>query len=178
MRLLPLTALLTGLAACAAGPERAAGPEPDTKLTRADCYTVVLFDDVEVKAPHENVAPEHAAFLGEWRYGAWDGQWCHDLIVTEVTPGGDVRLMDMHAPHEPWGKPATAFARKGRITDDGLLVFRHDVTQRSYRVVNGRLHAHRESTDEDYRAVLRRPEVAAAEVIDLRPQAAAKLAAK
>ncbi|MGF1553551.1 MAG: hypothetical protein ACFBWO_13805 [Paracoccaceae bacterium] len=171
---LPLTlAALLGLAACATEAPREIAP-PDPRLSRADCYTVVLFDDATVRKPAEEVPAEHAAFLGEWRYGAWDGEWCHDLIVTEVEPGGTVRLMDLHAPHEPWGKPATAFARTGRITQDGLLVFRHGVTQRSYRVIDGRLHAHREASDRDYRAVLERPEVAAADVIDLRE--AAKLA--
>jgi hypothetical protein len=176
---LPFIAALMGLAACASeAPERAAAPEPDPKLTRAECYTVVLFDPVTVKPAAKDVPAEHAAFLGEWRYGAWDGEWCHDLVVTEITPGGDVHLMDMHAPHEPWGKPATAFARKGRITNDGLLVFRHGVTQRSYRLVDGRLHAHRETLDQDRQAVLERPEVAAADVIDRRPHATAKLAAQ
>lgn len=153
-----MTALLA-VAACAdKGVEVSKAPAPDPSLLRDDCYTVVLFDGFEVKPAPAGTPPEHAALLGEWRFGAWDGEWCHDMIVTEITKDGRVYLMDLHAPYEPWGKIASAFKRTARITDEGTLTFRHGKTQRQYRLVGRQLHGMMEDATEGMREVrLRRP---------------------
>ncbi|MEM9784350.1 MAG: hypothetical protein AAF899_17975 [Pseudomonadota bacterium] len=149
------------LAGCAAKEEpvaEAAPPAPPPDLTRSDCYTVVLFDGFEIKDAPEGTLPEHAAFLGEWRFGAWDGKWCHDLLVTEILADGSVLMMDKHAPYEPWGQPATAFPRKGRIDKNGVLRFRHGTTQRAYQfdAATGRLKGLREDVNGSLVAELRR----------------------
>ncbi|MEM6423425.1 MAG: hypothetical protein AAF698_12585, partial [Pseudomonadota bacterium] len=72
---------------------------------------------------------------------------------------GQVSIMDLHAPHEPWGKVATAFKRTGRINDDGKLLFRHGNTTREYEVVGDRLHGRMIDALEGMREVrLHRPE--------------------
>lgn len=126
------------------------GPAPVT-----DCYTVVLFDKHEVKPPAEGVSPEHARFLGKWERGAWNGQWCHDLLVTEVTPGGKVHLVDMHAPYEPFGAPASAFQRTGQIDKDGNLRVRYGTESVSYHIKDGRLVGERQGIHGTLVAVLR-----------------------
>ncbi|MEL6209473.1 MAG: hypothetical protein AAFR44_04700 [Pseudomonadota bacterium] len=159
MRLPMMTALLVVLTACAMEEPEVAVEAPPVQLLRGDCYTVELFDGFEIKPAPEGTPPEHAAFLGEWRFGAWDGEWCHDMIVTEITEDGQVILMDLHAPYEPWGKIATAFRRTARITEDGELHFRHGNTTREYRLQGGRLYGTREEAIEGLREVqLRRPE--------------------
>lgn len=158
-RLAIVAACLLGLAACAEKPEKVAEAPPKAPdLTRSDCYTVELFDELDSKQPGSDVPADYAAFYGEWRNGAWDGKWCHDLIIFEVAADGAVQLMDMHAPYEPWNQPASAFRRSGRITEDGELRFAHGQTQRSYRIVNGRLMAKRTSgLAGEYVAQLKRP---------------------
>lgn len=128
------------------------------ELTRNDCTTVVLFDKVKIAEPDEAVRPEHRAFLGHWQKGAWQGKWCHDMLISAVYPDGSVDLFDMHAPYAPWGKPATAFKRKGRINEQGVLTFRHGTEVRRYRVVDGRLHAVRSGATAELRAVLINPD--------------------
>ncbi|MEM6489733.1 MAG: hypothetical protein AAF677_15930 [Pseudomonadota bacterium] len=160
LKALQAAAAATALVACTA-----TAPENDTVADnedlgprpRSDCYTVVLFDGFEIKDPPEGTPPEHAAFLGEWRFGAWDGLWCHDLIVTEITKDGRVKIMDLHAPYEPWNQPATAFARTGRIDNDGRLRFRHGTTDREYHLDDGRLVAFRSGQAGEYTAMLRKP---------------------
>ncbi|MEM6944285.1 MAG: hypothetical protein AAF565_11105, partial [Pseudomonadota bacterium] len=129
------------LAGCLGSGKKVVEAEPEQPFDRtvSDCYTVVLFDEFEIKAPADEVPPEFAAFVGEWTNGAWEGKWCHDITIFEVTADGRVDLMDMHAPYEPWGQPASAFRRTGRIDKDGVLRFAHGTTRRSYRIVNGRL---------------------------------------
>ena len=122
--------------------------------TRSDCYTVVLFDKHPIKAPAEGVTPEQARFLGHWKQGAWNGEWCHDLLITEVKKGGEVRMVDMHAPYEPWGQPASAFQRTGQIGDDGKLRVRYGTESITYSVVDGQLYAERSGIHGDLVALL------------------------
>ncbi|MEL6264526.1 MAG: hypothetical protein AAFR52_02600 [Pseudomonadota bacterium] len=161
MRWIVFVAAAAALAACSLTNEKppvTAAPEVEPDLTRSDCYTVVLYDGFDIAPAPAQIAPEHAAFLGEWRFGAWDGEWCHDLIVTEIAADGQVTLMDLHAPHEPWGQPASAFKRTARIDPEGVLRFRHGVTNRAYRLdPRGRLVAERTFGNTVYTAELRRP---------------------
>ncbi|MGF1500436.1 MAG: hypothetical protein ACFBSD_01345 [Paracoccaceae bacterium] len=122
----------------------AAAPDEDpfARLQRPGCYTVDLFDEPEF-AGTAGLPPEYARFLGEWGNGVWNGDWCHELIVTAVTADGRVEMLDLHGPHENYGI-ATAFKRTGRITDDGRLRFAHGTERREYRFVDGRLHGLRE----------------------------------
>ncbi|MEM7499336.1 MAG: hypothetical protein AAF371_15265 [Pseudomonadota bacterium] len=152
-----LTALLAGCLGIGKDTDEVKAPARPLDRTVSECYTVVLFDEFEVKPAADGVPIGHAAFLGEWTNGAWDGKWCHDLIVSEVTPDGRVELMDMHAPYEPWNQPASAFRRVGRIDNDGVLRFAHGTTQRSYRIVDGRLEARRSGSGGEYVAQLKRP---------------------
>ncbi|MEL6769140.1 MAG: hypothetical protein AAFP17_18320 [Pseudomonadota bacterium] len=153
-----LSVLLAGCLGAEKPVESAKAPERPIDRTVSDCYTVVLFDDVEVKKPADDVPFTYAAFLGEWTNGAWDGKWCHDLLIYEVSADGRVEMMDMHAPYEPWNQPASAFRRVGRIDKDGVLRFAHGTTQRSYQIVNGRLEGRRSGgASGEYVAQLKRP---------------------
>ncbi|MEM6974224.1 MAG: hypothetical protein AAF577_15605 [Pseudomonadota bacterium] len=160
MATLAACGVATMLAGCMGSKQEVAEaqPAPPPDLTRSDCYTVTLFDGFDIKPPPEGTPVAHAAFLGEWRFGAWDGKWCHDLLVTEILDDGTVILMDKHAPYVPWGQPATAFERKGRIDQNGVLRFRHGTTQRSYRLDadSGRLVGMREDVNGALTAELRR----------------------
>lgn len=153
-----LTALLAGCLGSGNVVESAKAPERPLDRTVSDCYTVVLFDDVEVEKPADDVPFSYAAFLGKWTNGAWDGKWCHDLLIYEVSADGRVELMDMHAPYEPWSQPASAFKRVGRIDNEGVLRFAHGTTQRSYQLVDGRLEGRRSGGGAgEYVAQLKRP---------------------
>lgn len=139
------TALVGGLAAlalaaCSSGEKKAAGPTPYDRTVVEDCYTVDLFTVAPIEQPEEDVPAEWAAFSGKWGSAAWDGKWCHDLHVLNIASNGDVEVMDMHAPYEPWRKPATAFRRKGRISKDGRLRVSHSGVIKEYWVKDGRLY--------------------------------------
>ncbi len=121
----------------------------------ADCYTVDLFTKVKVVKPGPNVPEKYRRFAGFWGSGAWNGVWCHDLLVSRVYPDGRVELVDMHAPYEPWHQPASAFRRTGRIGDDGVLRFEYDGEKVSYRVIDGRLYGTRVGRLGTLHAVLR-----------------------
>jgi len=147
--------LATGLLllGCAEKPKEVVQKEPEI-TTRPDCYTVVLFDKHPIVPPVEGVPAEYARFLGQWKQGAWNGEWCHDLLITEVMKDGQVRMVDMHAPYEPWGQPASAFQRIGRIDKDGNLNVRYGTESVRYRVEKGQLVAHRSGVHGDLVAVL------------------------
>ena len=145
MRVTLIAAACLVAAGCAQGPvEVAEAPPPlPPELTRDDCYTVVLFDKVKIVQPGPDVPPEYHAFVGNWQKGAWDGKWCHDLLIHEVRADGSADIFEMHAPYEPWGQPATAFKRTGRIDKEGNLRFRYGTETVSYALVDGQLHARR-----------------------------------
>jgi len=162
LRAIGAAALCLALGGCLGtgpGTKTAANEEPrDSSLYRADCYTVVLFDKHKIKKPAKDVPPEYAAFLGRWTNGAWNGKWCHDLLVTEVTADGKAEVVEMHAPELDWHQPATAFKRTARINDKGELSFAYGVENVTYKLAgDGRLMAHRTGVLGDLRAELRRP---------------------
>ena len=138
---------------------QATAPEP-VKTAQAkpavtsDCYTVVLFDKHKVEKPGKDVPALYSQFLGEWGGGAWNGVWCHDLLVTKVYADGRADLFEMHAPYAPWAQPATAFRRTGRIDKDGNLRFAYGTETISYRVADGRLQATRSGIPGDLKATL------------------------
>lgn len=109
------------LAGCAAKPK---GPPEDllAKQLKPGCYTVDLFDPFDVIAPARDVPKNVSAFLGAWKDGAWDGRWCHELIVTKVFADGRVELLDLYGPLHDYGLQATVFRRKGTIIDGKLQV--------------------------------------------------------
>lgn len=122
----------------------AAPPAPaPQEVDGAECYTVELFDKVKVQKPARDVPPEYTQFLGKWEKGAWNNLWCHDLLVTSVTKDGTVEVFDMHGPYDPWGQPASAFKRVGKIEPDGQLRFANGSDTLSYRLEGARLHGTR-----------------------------------
>lgn len=112
---------------------------PIVEVATNDCYTVDLFTKVKIEQPDASVPPANQQFLGEWGGGAWNDVWCHGLLVNKVNADGTVELVEMHAPYVPWGQPATAFRRIGRIDDQGNLRFAYGTTRLSYRIENGKL---------------------------------------
>jgi len=137
-------ATCTALAGCANKTEQARAPRDLGHLQQTGCYTVDLFDPVEVADPHPDLAPDQAAWLGHWGGGVWNGSWCHEMIVTRVSPEGRVTLLDMHAPSETFSAPATVFRRTARLFDDGSLRFRHGTVVRRYEMRGDRLYGRRE----------------------------------
>ena len=138
MRISVIGALLMGLAAACA-PKPKPTSTPYDKTVDASCYTVDLFTPAEVQSPASDVPAEWAAYLGKWGGGAWDGKWCHDLYVLDISSDGKVDMISAHAPFPEWGREATAFRRKGVITKDGRIrVFFKNVSV-EYRLEGGRL---------------------------------------
>ena len=160
MRVMMIAAACVLVAGCAKEVKTVEAPEPEPELTRADCYTVVLFDDPQVQTPGEKVPEAYAGYLGSWTRGAWDGKWCHELLVTQVTADGQVELYEMHAPYEAWGQPASAFKRTARIDDSGDLRFRYGTESLRYELVGGKLYAERDGRFGKLEAILVGPDVA------------------
>lgn len=104
-----------------------------------DCYTVDLFDRPTIQRPYEGMPPAHAAFLGHWADGGWQGTWCHELWITSVTPDGIVDLLELHAPDEELDAVASAFRRRGRIDANGVLRFNYGTETHVYEVRDGKL---------------------------------------
>lgn len=144
MRVTPLRAaacaLVVGaLAACEPKPV-AKGPTPYDRTVKSDCYTVDLFTVATIEDPAEAVPSEWRGYSGVWGKAAWEGEWCHDLHVLKIADNGDVEVLELHAPLEKWGKQATAFRRKGRITDDGRLRLSYSGVNIEYWLQNGKLY--------------------------------------
>jgi hypothetical protein len=112
-------------------------------LRRSDCYTVELYDEVPVEEPEPAVPARYTQFLGWWENGAWNGDWCHDLLIYDVDPSGRVELLDMHAPSEEFGLAPSVFKRTARIHEDGTLRFAYGTETRRYRIEGGVLVGHR-----------------------------------
>ncbi|MEM7507581.1 MAG: hypothetical protein AAF415_12630 [Pseudomonadota bacterium] len=100
----------------------------------SSCYTVDLFDRFEIQPASAEVPAEYRGFVGDWGNGAWNGNWCHDLKILSVSPTGEVDLLDMHAPKESIGAPATVFRRKAFINNEGELRFAYGAERHSYRL--------------------------------------------
>lgn len=142
-------------------PVETAQAAPVTKVavptTDSQCYTVVLFSDAKVEKPAKDVPEVYKRFLGSWTGGAWNGVWCHDLLVTKVHNDGRVELYEMHAPYEPWAQPATAFKRIGRIDENGRLRFAYGTETVTYEMIYGQLKATRAGVLGNLKATLARP---------------------
>jgi hypothetical protein len=111
------------LAACAPKPK----PKPVVVKSHRDsllvgCYTVDLFDPYRLEFPSEGVSREHIKFIGVWKDAAWNGEWCHDLYITDVQPDGTVTLLDAYGPYKKQNVEATVFKRTARLAD-GTLTF-------------------------------------------------------
>lgn len=133
--------LITAVLATACAPKREArGPTPFDKTVVADCYTVELFTVADIEPPGSDVPVEWAAYSGKWGKAGWDGKWCHDLHVLSIDAAGNVVVMELHAPYEPWGRQATAFKRTGKIGQDGRLRVSYSGVLNEYWVQNGRLY--------------------------------------
>lgn len=116
------------------------GVVPDySHLQDPKCHTVKLYDKIPVKRPGKKVPPEFSQFLGVWERGAWDGTWCHDLHVLDVSADGTVDLLDMHAPNTEWKLAPSVFRRTARIHEDGSLRFRYGTESRRYELKHGKL---------------------------------------
>lgn len=98
-----------------------AAPQLSEKLSLG-CYTVDLFDPYRLEYPAAEVPADVARFLGVWKDAAWNGEWCHDLYITEVFPDGTVTLLDAYGPYGRQGLEATVFKRKAKV-EDGILTF-------------------------------------------------------
>lgn len=149
-------ALLCGcvaLAACAP-PTRKSGPTPYDLTVVPDCYTVELFTVAKIKEPGDDVPSDWRAYSGTWGKAGWEGKWCHDLHVLEISPDGEVVVMELHAPYDPWGRPATAFKRFGRITEDGRLRVSYSGVNVEYWIQNGRLYGLRKEGGGEMRIAL------------------------
>ncbi|MEL7470612.1 MAG: hypothetical protein AAFN27_19325 [Pseudomonadota bacterium] len=132
-RLLILFMLVT-LAACAGQPKKpASAGDPHAKNLVPNCYTVDLFDPYFLEYPDEKVSDESRAFLGVWRQGAWNGEWCHDLYVTAVYPDGSVDVLDLYGPLYDANIEATVFKRKGQIREGQLVINSIGFAQSVYR---------------------------------------------
>ncbi|MEM7178810.1 MAG: hypothetical protein AAGD47_04565 [Pseudomonadota bacterium] len=136
MRKIFLLAACLATAACAPGvvKRQKAESKEYAELRDADCYTVDLFDEVDIEPPAPNVPENIRAFLGDWGYGAWNGTWCHDMLIYKVTPAGEVTLMDMHAPNFSLNQPPTVFRRTGYVDLNGTLRFAYGKERRVYRI--------------------------------------------
>ena len=131
--------IVSGCLATQAEVEVASPAPPAEKAVNSDCYTVDLFTRSKVQKAAAEVPEANRQFLGKWGGGAWNGFWCHDLVVTEVHADGRVELVEMLAPYAPWNYPATAFNRVGRIDGDGNLRFVYGTERLSYRIESGKL---------------------------------------
>ena len=120
-------------AGCAQKEKVAEKPKDYTTFLNSDCYTVDLFDKHEIIPASAQVPAAFHGYLGDWGNGAWNGSWCHDLRVLNVTPTGEVDLLDMHAPRTV-DSPATVFRRKGIIDNDGNLRFAYGKEVHIYRL--------------------------------------------
>ena len=129
------------LAGCAP-PQKAAAPkvDPYAVTVKPDCYTVDLFTPTTATKPGADVPLEWHGFVGSWGGAAWEGRWCHDLHVLSVQADGQVDVISTHAPFPEWNREATAFRRKGRITEDGALQIRFKSVVVEYRLNGGRLY--------------------------------------
>lgn len=125
MRRLVVLAALLALAGCdLLGPRKK--PEPVvadlSKRLKVGCYTVDLFDPYKLKSPAAGVPIGNSRFIGVWKDAAWNGEWCHDLYITEVRPDGGVTLLDAYGPYKRQGREATVFKRQAKISN-GVLSF-------------------------------------------------------
>lgn len=148
-------AAAVGLSACAPKQAKKTVTAFDRTI-QEDCYTVDLFTPAVIEPPASNVPKPWGKFSGHWGGGAWDGVWCHDLYILSIGANGEVDLIEAHAPHEPWGKVATAFRRKATLTADSRLRLFYKGVRVEYWVENGRLYGARFEGGRENRVTLSR----------------------
>lgn len=132
--------LVVSLAGCMQPPKKpvAVAPPDLSDQLKVGCYTVDLFDPYKINYPKGAVPPEYVKFLGVWKDGAWDGKWCHDLYITDVTADGTVTLLSAYGPNTARKWEAQIYKRTGKITD-GVLSFDGVLgAKKSYRLVGNR----------------------------------------
>ena len=153
-RLVCLAGLLL-LGACATTGDETVSREDQL---RPNCYSVDLFDPHPLVTPGAEVPVAAAAFIGEWGNGAWEGQWCHDVRVTQANADGTVELLEMHGPWAAIGADPTVFKRVGRVRN-GVLTYRSfNRATVSYRIEGTYLIGRREMANGVFEAVLERTE--------------------
>lgn len=156
-RLALILAPLALLAACAGG-EKQAKVDPYAKTRDPACYTVDIFDKITFHSPGKDVPEDWRGFAGRWGGGKWNGKWCHDLYVLDVASSGAATVIETHAPLPEWGKPASAFKRKGVIDKDGRLHLQFGKTKVTYWIEGDTLYGMRdEGLGEMIVALSRRP---------------------
>ncbi|MEM9138603.1 MAG: hypothetical protein AAGB15_02135 [Pseudomonadota bacterium] len=124
MRGLIAMCIVAALAACepmARKQTADTGPNLADRLSPG-CYTVDLFDPYRINYPEGGVSPDQAAFLGRWTDAAWNGDWCHELYITDIASDGTVSLLDAYGPYPKLGIEAQVFRRTARI-ENGELSF-------------------------------------------------------
>ncbi|MGM0583852.1 MAG: hypothetical protein ACQEUZ_04310 [Pseudomonadota bacterium] len=141
-----------GLVSCGGEPTKKVSLED--RVVKPDCYTVDPYDPIPISEPASGVPDRMSAFLGAWGGGAWEGAVCHDLWVMEVGPDGSALMFDAHGPG--FHPDATAFTRKGRITEDGRLRVRKGRAVVEYWLDNGRLYGERRIGQRVQRIILSR----------------------
>ena len=154
-------ALAAGLVACAPKQAKRTVTAFDRTI-KEDCYTVDLFTPAVITAPKADVPKSWRDFAGHWGGGAWDGEWCHDLYILSVGAGGEVDLIEAHAPHEAWGKVASAFRRRATLTADSRLRLFYKGVRVEYWIENGRLYGARFEAGTERRVTLSRRDKAGA----------------
>lgn len=123
MRRLVLLASALLLCACETAEKKAPPPvKGHADNLSLGCYTVDLFDPYRLEFPKAGVRREDSKFLGAWKDAAWNGEWCHDLYITEVLPDGTVTLLDAYGPYLKQKREATVFKRRGTLKE-GVLSF-------------------------------------------------------
>lgn len=141
-----------GLVSCGGEPPKKASLED--RVVKPDCYTVDPYHPIPISEPGSEVPDRMSAFLGAWGGGAWEGAVCHDLWVMEVEPDGSALMFDAHGPG--FHPDATAFTRKGRVTEDGRLRVRKGRAVVEYWIDGGRLHGERRIGQRVQRIILSR----------------------
>jgi hypothetical protein len=149
---------LGALVACAPpSAKKPAGPTAFDQTVDQSCYTVEIDSPAKIREPNLTVPKALRALSGRWGGGAWAGKWCHDLHVLSVEPNGNAVVIEAHAPYEPWGKNATAFRRKARVSEDGTLRMIYKGVVIEYWVADdGSLHGLRKEGDLEHRIKLSR----------------------
>lgn len=117
--LVVMTAVVTACMPAEKTTAVATGPSLEDQLSPG-CYTVDLFDPYRINYPGGGVSQDQAAFLGRWTDAAWNGDWCHELYITDIASDGTVSLLDAYGPYPKLGIEAQVFRRTAKIKDGEL----------------------------------------------------------
>jgi dienelactone hydrolase len=83
---------------------------------------VPLPPDLSVEAPGPDVPPAVAKFAGVWGNGAWDGVLAHVLVVEQVRPDGQARVVYAYGDAPDWNV-SRGHARANARVEGGVLTF-------------------------------------------------------